>query len=370
MASSTPIIAASGSKFTALSAGRLCTLSQSSLSSASQLDPARHSLQQPTQQAQLPFGSPVQDPRVTKVISQSQGFSPSSPNQSNSSGVRPASFYAASAPSNSPRSKRPPVPLFNHSAENISSRQNLNTQQAHRRVMSTSNIPLGFPEYLDFSTDLLVEDLMESPGTASFSSVNEPGSNQVTVSPKDLMLDASSSLPPSGCLTNISTPPSFDSPGYFSQNASPMFFNDADLPDSGQWASLFPQSSSVEDVEKAAMIPDLPITGPVAVASSPVVKNSSSTEGSPRSGRPSTRHSSVSGVKARHREKPLPAIEYDPTDATAAKRARNTEAARKSRARKLEYQVQMETRIAELEAALEESRRNETYWKSLAEAKQ
>ncbi|KAK2809949.1 hypothetical protein FQN50_003363 [Emmonsiellopsis sp. PD_5] len=367
MASSTPIIAASGSKSTALSAGRLCTLPQSALSSASQLDSARHSLQQPTQQAQLHFGSPVQDPRVTKVISQSQGFSPSSPNQSNPSGVRPASFYAASAPSNSPRSNRPPVPLFNHSAENISSRQNLNTQQAHRRVMSTSNIPLGFPEYLDFSTDLLVEELMESPGTASFTSVNEPGSNQVTVSPKDLMLDATSSLPPSGCLTNISTPPSFDSPGYFSQNTSPMFFNDADLPDNGQWASLFPQSS-VEDVEKPAMIPDLPTTG--LVASSPVVKNSSSTEGSPRSGRPSTRHSSVSGVKARHREKPLPAIEYDANDPTAAKRARNTEAARKSRARKVEYQLQMETRIAELEAALEESRRNETYWKSLAEAKQ
>lgn len=86
-------------------------------------------------------GSLIQDPRVAKVISQSQGFShSSSSNKSSPSGVKPPSFYAASAPSNSPRSNRPP--LFSNNTENISYR-NLNMQQPHRRIMSTSSIPQG-----------------------------------------------------------------------------------------------------------------------------------------------------------------------------------------------------------------------------------
>lgn len=105
-------------------------------------NPRRHSYQPQQPHNHVFTGSPVQDPRVAKVISQSQGFSTSSSsNQSSPSGVRPPSYYAASAPSNSPRSNRPPVPLFSNSAENIY--QNLNIQQVHRRMMSTSNIPQG-----------------------------------------------------------------------------------------------------------------------------------------------------------------------------------------------------------------------------------
>ena len=99
-----------------------------------------------------------------------------------------------------------------------------------------------------------------------------------------------------------------------------------------------------------------------------MVASASSPGASPRSGR-SGRHSSVSGVKARNRDKPLPPIVYDASDPVAVKRARNTEAARKSRARKLELQESMERRIAELEKQLEEARQSEQYWKSIAQAK-
>ncbi|PGH32680.1 hypothetical protein GX50_04527 [[Emmonsia] crescens] len=388
MAFSTPIIAASGSDLDALSSGRLRALSQFS----SQLDPAtfpqsssdlafthaqnprRHSYQPQQPHNHVFTGSPVQDPRVAKVISQSQGFSTSSSsNQSSPSGVRPPSYYAASAPSNSPRSNRPPVPLFSNSAENIY--QNLNIQQVHRRMMSTSNIPQDFAELIDFPANLTAEDFVPSPGAMDFTSINDPPKmgNPVTVSPKDLMLDAA--FPPSTSFTDISTP-SFDSPGYFSQNTSPLFFADSDLaPGHEHWDSLFPSdthgSITLEKSTNYAQNLSHSISASHS-SSSPALKSSdSSAEESPRpNGRSSVRHSSVSGVKPRHREKPLPPIEYDPKDTTAAKRARNTEAARKSRARKLELQMHMEAKIAELEASLAESRKREAYWKSVAEARE
>ncbi|EEH17983.2 hypothetical protein PABG_00546 [Paracoccidioides brasiliensis Pb03] len=350
---STPIVAASGSRQSALSSGRLCIVPQSS-----QDYPQRHLYHPPLLKNVVFSGSLVQDPRVAKVISQSQGFSSSSSNQSSPSGARPAGFYAASAPSSSPRSNRPPVPLFNNSAENISY-QNLTSHQSY------------FAELLDFPAHLGAEDLLSSAGTINFTSVNNSLklTDTATVSPKDLMLDVT--FPPSTSFTDISTP-SFDSPGYFSQNTSPLFFADSDLaPGHEHWDSLFPNDHSCSTIEKSSLIPTLPKPVSASVSSSsPALKGESSSEGSPRPGRSHLRHSSISGVKPRHREKPLPPIEYDPKDTTAAKRARNTEAARKSRARKVELQMQMEAKIAELEASLAESRKREAYWKSVAEARE
>ncbi|PGH12099.1 hypothetical protein AJ79_04498 [Helicocarpus griseus UAMH5409] len=389
MAFSTPIVAASGSKLPALCApDRLCALSAKPafLAPSSRRDsapashlspdlafnhtqhPRRHS-HHPQQLPQYLFsGSPVQDPRVAKVISQSQGYSNSLlAAQSRPSGVRPASFHAAPPPSISPRSNRPPVPSFSNSAENLSTCQNLINQQPHRRIMSTSNLQ-DFSDLIDFPANLSADDFVSS-STLDFSSINGSAKmeNSVTVSPKDLMLDAA--FPPSTTFTDISTPPSFGSPGYFSQNTSPLVFADSELaPGHEQWDSLFPSDLPLPATTAKKVAHDLQTTVAPA-SSSPVKGNGSSPEESPRSGRPSIRHSSISGVKPRHREKPLPPIRYDPNDTTAAKRARNTEAARKSRARKVELQAQMEARIAELEASLAESREREAYWKSLAEAR-
>ncbi|KMU87038.1 CPCA [Coccidioides immitis H538.4] len=149
-----------------------------------------------------------------------------------------------------------------------------------------------------------------------------------TVSPKDLMMD--SSAPPSTSFTDMSTP-SFESPGYFSHDTSPLIATDSDLgPGHEEWESLFPVES--------AMLPKfdekVPLCSPKAPSAliTPMTRTASSPGASPRNSRSSTRPSSISGVKPRNRDKPLPPIVYDTSDPVAAKRARNTEAARKSRA--------------------------------------
>lgn len=193
-----------------------------------------------------------------------------------------------------------------------------------------------------------------------------------TISPKDLMMDASA--PPSASFTDLSTP-SFESPGYFSQDTSPMFTEMEFPAGHEEWDPLFPTNDTdafsaafdSTNLEVAATMPPPKASVPpesLAVPPSPVVKNTSSPAPSPSPG--SVRPSTVAGVNARHR-KPLPPVKFDSTDPVAMKRARNTEAARKSRARKLQRTDQLESRIAELEKSLEESQKREQYWKALAE---
>lgn len=235
--------------------------------------------------------------------------------------------------------------------------------------MSTSSIP-DLDSLFDLGANVF--DGMDSAENAildpqfsklvAFTSINDGSSQPVTVSPKDLMMD---SAPPSTSFTDMSTP-SFESSGYFSHDTSPLFA-DAELgPGHEDWESLFPADGTSPavprlDEPKLAQLTASPM---LAKASSPIVD-------SPRSSRPAIRHSSVSGVSAkpRNRDKPLPPILYDASDPVAAKRARNTEAARKSRARKVEAQEGMERTIADLKQALEDSERRVAYWKSIAEAK-
>lgn len=296
----------------------------------------------------------------------------------------------ASAPANSPNHpQRPPVPLF-HSTGHIPQTPN---QQIRRRIMSTPNIaqgkhdspttrshesqltrPSDLPDLFDFPSHFGDELdgagglTMLSPAvkTTSFGPVAGSG----TVSPKDLMMDASA--PPSTSFTDLSTP-SFESPGCFSQDTSPMFATDLDLaPGHEEWDPLFPVSDTFSAAFDAATL-DLATAlthqkrEVAAVPASPVIRSAPSPTRSPASGRV-TKHSTVAGVNARQR-KPLPPIKVDSDDPVALKRARNTEAARKSRARKLERQEDMERRIAELEKSLEEAERREQYWKALAQGK-
>ncbi|KAL1857343.1 General control protein [Paecilomyces lecythidis] len=348
-------------------------------------------------QQQPVSGSPVQVPRVSRLITPSPGF-----NTSNSYRFSPSSrkhplhrrFYAASVPSNSPQPNRPPVPLF-HSTGNPSSCQKLQSQ--HRRVMSTSNIAQGeyppaspstsdsiytdasadLPELFDLSTNSFGSDFevsgadstMFSPQqfiNGGFAVGNDPLGCQPagTISPKDLMMDASA--PPSTSFTDMSTP-SFESPGYFSHDTSPMFPADQELaPGHEEWESLFPSTDGFAALDELSIPMALPSkTVPPA---EPMIRKSSSPGQSPAPKTPSMKHSATSGI--RKREKPLPPLKYDSADPVAVKRARNTEAARKSRARKLERQEEMERRIAELEKSLEEAQQREEYWKALAQAAQ
>ncbi|KAI2082271.1 General control protein [Ophidiomyces ophidiicola] len=320
--------------------------------------------------AQSLRASIAQDSRATSLVNQPQGFARYS--------TRPHSFPGATAPpaqrilglsasANSSPSLRPPVPLF-PGTENIQLQYQLARSQALRRKMSPADLSHDLGALLDFSAETYAEgfrspedcDLFDSPKVMNFASVNTVST---TVSPKDLMLD--SSAPPSASFTDLSTP-SFDSPGYFSQDTSPLFGMEELGPGHENWESLFPADSVLAKMD--TKVEDKPAMAPASAP--PMTRTPSSPGASPKAGRVSTRPSSISGVKPRNRDKPLPPIVFDTADPIAAKRARNTEAARKSRARKVEAQDKMERRIAELEKDLAECQQREAYWKSVAEARQ
>lgn len=342
---------------------------------------------------------------VTRLLPQSTGFPQfslsSSFNRSNPSIRKYASrYHAASVPFNSPlSSNRPPVPLFNSSGRwsswNYQYQKQLQRKQQQLqdykrcRIMSQPNLAQGLdmPDFFDLPSHPFGDDFestMLSPqqfSTAGLGPVPDStaGAPSGTISPKDLMMDASA--PPSASFTDLSTP-SFESPGYFSQDTSPMFSTELEFPPGHeQWDPLFPTndtdafSAAFDSVtmEIAAAIPPPKASVPPVPASPAVDAPSSSpapqSAPSPAPSRASSvKPSSVAGVNTRQR-KPLPVIKFDANDPVAARRARNTEAARKSRARKLQRQDEMERRIAELEKSLEESQKREAYWKALAQNK-
>jgi hypothetical protein len=189
---------------------------------------------------------------------------------------------------------------------------------------------------------------------------------EATVSPKDLMMD--SSAPPSASFTDLSTP-MFESPAW-SEDTSPLFDTGLDLAAGHEhWGSLFPEelpmSFDAATMEIAASLSQEVKPEPSA---SPAVQSISSPVRSPVVRGSATKHSTVAGVNARQR-KPLAPIKYDDKDPAAVKRARNTEAARKSRAKKLERQEDMERRIQELQQELADAKRSAEYWKTMAESR-
>ncbi|KAE8354086.1 hypothetical protein BDV28DRAFT_147481 [Aspergillus coremiiformis] len=344
------------------------------------------SLQQQQQQQKL-SASPVQVPRVTRLASQSTGFPPSSShwfspsNRKHFLRLHAASVASNSAPAvpNPAYSNRPPVPLFNSSI-NIPYQKQQHPHVNHRRIMSTPNIAQDLPDLFDLGSDRFGDDFvptteptMLSPQQMTAGITAGPDAladvPSGTVSPKDLLMDASA--PPSASFTDLSTP-SFESPGYFSQDTSPMFATDMELgPGVEEWDSLFPSQDGFSlGLDSTALDIAAALSQSKADASprSPMIRSMSSRAPSPASTRSVTRPSTVAGVNARQR-KPLPPIKFDSADPVASKRARNTEAARKSRARKLERQEEMQRRIDELEKSLEEAQRREQYWKALAENK-
>lgn len=193
--------------------------------------------------------------------------------------------------------------------------------------------PLGGQDFLlhgDYSPSL--------PGQETTCASN------VTVSPSDIF----GSVPSSDMTSPLSL---FDSPVQ-SYDHSPLFMTE-DV--QANWFSLFPDATPAqEDVKPVPqMSPVLP------EATSPTSTDSPST--SPRFRSPSmgatSKRSSVSGVRKRSQPLP-PIIVEDPTDTVAMKRARNTLAARKSRAKKAEKMEDMAQTIEQLQAEVE-------HWKRL-----
>lgn len=278
------------------------------------------------------------------------------------------------------RTTRPPVPLFHANSTghlgNQSNIQDIQQQQPQTDITSFMMGGGGNSAQLDLSTesDLIMDseinvaysgtfgdlhaggdaelfgfdsfgddfELMGS-STNSFTAVNSdaaPG----TISPKDLFAD---SVPPSASFTNLTTPGStfLDTPDDY--QTSPLFVDQ--MANDKSWFSLFPE----EDNKPAPVAPSMERTSSNTIIVHPGgegnARKRSSTQASPTPFSPAPKMSDVAGVSARKRDRPLPPILVDENDTVALKRARNTAAARKSRAKKVQERDELETTIAQLQ---------------------
>lgn len=340
---------------------------------------------------QTTSASSVQNPRVSKIIHDTGSRTSSTSLQpANSPGPQPH-FYAYSAPSSlvnlqqqNSRRTRPPVPLFSNSTGNMNQQTPSHAHPSQpflegrvcpntliTSALTQSDMATGlFDLSMDFhgitpDTSPLVSfgngDFDLGDSATSFAPVNQytpPSASSVnTISPKDLMLDTMSA-PPSTTMTNLTTPGTnyMESPYMIdSADTSPMFSTDTLGDDSENWPSLF-QDEVTQEIDDAGM------GSPAAnMYTAPLMSRYGSSPGQSSSkGSHQGRHAPTSGVSAKRRDKPLPAITIeDPTDIVAVKRARNTMAARKSRQKRVERNDELMTQVAELEKKVD-------YWKQIA----
>lgn len=284
-------------------------------------------------------------------------------------------FYASSAPSSA-------VALNNSNKLHLVSQQ-LTSARIRPPVPpfpgnpphhnSTGSIP-------QISGNMVLEDLHDlsmsaaldsvaftSPALGVFdptASVSSNSSHVGTVSPNDLLLqDPYLSAPNSTALTTLTSPSDYNESPYSDFNVSPNFApGDIDMMPDGMWyPPLFPAAAAVGDasVPSSDAVVDVSDLSPDRKESGSRHKSS---HGHSHSRTPSTatKHSSSAGVNSRRREKPLaPIVVDDLNDCVAMKRARNTLAARKSRARKQE-------RLDELEEAIAKLTEERDHWKKMA----
>lgn len=318
--------------------------------------------------------SALQNQRIQQII-QATGHTYSPPaltNRFNSIAQNPSQqqqFFASLSASSSPAAvnqqtrARPPVPLFSQSIGNQRVPAKMDLQGIYSAYACQCNPDSPVPDAMNslegftafgggastaFSSPA-IPDLDMSPASSS--------TNLGTVSPGELLLSEQFSAPNSSAFTNMTTPSTYgESPEYENYEVSPNF-GDFDAGSTENWFSLFPESTITDQATastKSSVEAPAELEKPEA-DSLPRRKSGNSP--------PSTthaRHSSVSGVNARRRDKPLPPILVDdPNDTVAMKRARNTLAARKSRQRKAEKLEELEEKIAKLEEERD-------HWKRIA----
>ncbi|KAJ0110207.1 hypothetical protein J7T55_000639 [Diaporthe amygdali] len=293
--------------------------------------------------------------RVAQLL-QAQGHTASSPAFPNRFTAQNNHFYASSAPSSTTAlnqnqnqnqaRQRPPVPLFNQS----------NGNQATTLKMDAQDF--DFEDFTAFEGGAPAS-AFSSPANPAFDlSSSMHSSNIGTVSPQDLLMNEPyMSAPNSTALTALTSPSIYNESPEFNDSCdvSPNFgTNDFDSSDT--WFSLFPEQNPVQ----AAPAPAVDQSPATKSDDFETVEKPAQRRKSSNSSSPSGRHSSVSGVNSRRRDKPLPPIIVeDPNDTIAMKRARNTLAARKSRERKAIKFEELEEKIRKLEA-------DRDHWKQVA----
>jgi hypothetical protein len=311
----------------------------------------RHSSHLQNRHQQQPVSPAVQNQRVAQLL-QAFGRPSSTVNNNN----RPTNqFYASSAPSSSTtlnkqnRAARPPVPLFSQSTGSV--------PQQTAKMMNAADVEL-LEDFTAFEGG--ANTAFSSPAVASVfdfsSSASSSIANLATISPQDLLVqEPFMSAPNSSALTALTSPSIYnESPDFDQYDVSPNFGNaEFDTP-GGDWFPLFPSEPPAVPQQSVETSPEMKSDELDSDAQSPPLNRRKSGTS------PSTRHSSVAGVNARKRDKPLPPIIIDdPSDIVAMKRARNTLAARKSRERKAMKMEELEDKIAKLEEERD-------HWKRIA----
>lgn len=267
-------------------------------------------------------------------------------------------FYASSAPSSSlalnlqkqNRPARPPVPLFPQGT----------AAKAPRGKMNLQDLDLDDFTAFEGGASTTAYSSPALPTTFDLSSSVSTSTNMGTVSPQDLLIqEPFMSAPNSTALTALTSPSIYnESPEFADYDVSPSFGSgDFDTGSTDAWFPLFPQANPQPPVSQK----------PSSAEDSPASKSDDLEAAEIKSGHQrrkssgtSPRHSSVSGVGSRRRDKPLPPIIVeDPTDVVAMKRARNTLAARKSRERKA-------ARLEELEATIAKLTAERDHWRNMA----
>lgn len=182
--------------------------------------------------------------------------------------------------------------------------------------------------------------------------------------------EASGTISPRELVSSVATTVS----NVFSDLEQSPLFGDADLGDVATWESLFNDTPESREQTTESVVPRmssetapgnvLPSSVVSSVTSSPVVamslfERSPSVESISAAGSKRKRSEAPYGDKKdaygitvynrKPRSQPLQPIAIeDSSDCVAVKRARNTEAARRSRARKMERMVQLEERVEQL----------------------
>ena len=292
-----------------------------------------------------------------------------------------SSLYNCTEPRTQKRN-RPPVPLFTN---NSTGKLYQSLHQETAKMEGTVDHDIQACIFSHLISDFRLFDALTGAGSIpgldaidsawnetapSFTPVNvsSAASTTRTVSPKDLVLSA----PASSALTNLTSPSVQVSPFDIceSYNTSPLFPSDDNVPINPGSYSLFPEnlSESSDALQRSVSFQSLEDS---SSNESPSLLNlngnqRTSMDVSPHISGAPVRHSSVSGVKGRRRNKPLAPIVYDPNDKTAIKRARNTESARQSRQRRYEWEEKMREQLADREAEIEELKRNGDRWKQIA----
>ncbi|EMF17858.1 uncharacterized protein SEPMUDRAFT_161038 [Sphaerulina musiva SO2202] len=252
---------------------------------------------------------------------------------------------------------RPPVPLFNahHSTGHFTKQQTIHPELDYTSgTMGGGEINVAYSGTFGdlhaggdadmFSFDSFSDDFELMGSSANCFTAVKRAAPSGTVSPKDLFAD---SVPPSTTFTNLTTPGStfLDTPDDY--QTSPLFTDQ--MVEDKAWFSLFPEE------DNAVMAPSMERTSSNTILVHPGgesaarKRSSTTTQASPTPCTPAPKMSAVAGVAARKRDKPLPPIVVDGHDTVALKRARNTAAARKSRAKKVQERDELESTIAQLE---------------------